>query len=130
MDADGLLEDLNCKTFDDRNLRRGNSDGKKRLNKKEERVRHEKMCKREDQRNGVLTTKERKQAEEQMQVLEQIQAQKIQKAKQEETKQLVPHFGSKTDHPSESSIKQTKEARPVKGPAPQYMSFLRNQLSS
>lgn len=133
MDSDGLL-DLNQKTFDDRNLRRGNAEGKKRLNKKEERERIDKMRKREDQRNGVLTQKQRKLAEKQLEELEQLRVQKLQKAK-EETKQDLPNYGIALDEEPQQLETPTIQTRAKSGseavkPSSQYLTFLKSQLNS
>jgi dsDNA-binding SOS-regulon protein len=133
MDSDGLL-DLNQKTFDDRNLRRGNAEAKKRMNKKEERERFDKMRTREDQRNGVLTQKQRKLAEKQLEELEQLRVQKLQKAK-DESKQDLPNYGIPLDEEAKESATPTIQTRSntrseaVK-PNPQYLTFLRSQLNS
>jgi hypothetical protein len=128
MDSDGLL-DLNQKTFDDRNLRRGNTEGKKRLNKKEERERFDKIRKREDQRNGVLTQKQRKLAEKQLEELEQLRVQKLQKAK-EESKQDLPNYGVTLDEEVKESQTRSKTGSEAVKPSSQYLTFLKSQLNS
>jgi len=133
MDSDGLL-DLNQKTFDDRNLRRGNTEGKKRLNYKEVREREDKMRKRVDQRNGVLTKKQRKLAEKQHEELEQLRVQNLQKAK-EASKKDSPNYVVPLNEEVKESQTPTIQTRSKTGseavkPSSPYLTFLKSQLNS